>query len=526
MVATENDVIQGPSQGTLAKAISYAQERGAQRFEYTKQYLTELFNYSTKYGLRFEVMAGQWADETGVGTTSYWVQHGNPAGIGALQTSTTGEVTYVGLTYETPKDSALAHLYHMLLYTKGSIPSELQEYKHLDPRADAVARAGYLGIAKTLKDLTGRWAANPEYARQIAAHMNRAFPGLNETAPPPATSTIVFGRVPHPVFIDKLIPDYQNQAWNNLGQRTNKGVVWHRMVGNLMGTDNHFRTFANARQTGFGGLTDYGVGVAAADGTANDGVILRWNHPLGVASKGVSANRAGWATGPYDQFLSFGDGRAFTDEFGTNAINRDQISIEISGNYTTPLSEKSRNAIALLTAYWADQAKIPWDVFPLWPGHGYSFVRWHVEFCGEDDKPCPGAVVRAETNALIERTAQFMKTYQVTSVPIPTTPPPAPVYSAVSPITTLYPWNGKDRTVGTIRFFALRRSILLEQSTPVYKYADQGSGQVRAPLEVGSEIMVDYWFKSNDGKFWFYTPEHWRIPITETNTSPEVVLVP
>lgn len=532
MAATINDVILGPSQGTLPQALSYAKNRGAQRFEYTQQYLTELFNYCIKYGIRYEVMVGQWSDETGVGTTKYWVQYGNPAGIGALQTSTTGEITYIGLTYQTPKESALAHIYHMLLYAKGSIPAELQQYKHLDPRADAVAKAGYLGVAKTLKDLTGKWAANPKYAEQIATHMNRAFPGLNETKPTPGTSKIVFGRVPHPPFTDRIIPDSVNQAWNNLGQRVNRGVVWHRMVGSLWGTDGYFRTFANARSTNRGGLTDYGVGVAAMDGAANDGAILRWNHPLGAGSPGASPNRAGWANGPYDPFLSFGDGRAFTDEFGTNAINRDQISIEISGQYATPLSEKSRNAVALLTAYWADQAKIPWDVFPLWPGHGYSFVRWHVEFCGEDDKPCPGAVVRAETSALIERTKAIMKKYQVVESevppppPLPVPPPPPVTYAAVSPATTLYPWNGKDRTIGNVRFFAFRRLITVEETTPVHKYADKSSPQVRAPLDAGAEIMVDYWFKSDDGRFWFYTPEHWRIPITETNTSPEIMLTP
>ena len=40
---------------------------------------------------------------------------------------------------------------------------------------------------------------------------------------------LVFGNVPHPAFIDRLIPDAQNQSWDDLGSRKPVGVCQHSM---------------------------------------------------------------------------------------------------------------------------------------------------------------------------------------------------------------------------------------------------------------------------------------------------------
>ena len=217
---------------------------------------------------------------------------------------------------------------------------------------------------------------------------------------------ITFGQVPHPAYLDRPIVKAEGAGQNNLGKRSVKGVVWHRMIGTLWGTDSYFR-MANVDA-----LTDYGIGVAAQDGAGNDGVIIRWNDPLG--------SQSGWASGPVSS--PYGDGKAFVDKYGINAVNRDQASIEISGvTYDVPLSDKSRHAIAALTAYWADQYQIPWDEFPIAPQDGFSFVRWHQEFCIGTGKVCPGNVVISETSALIDRTKAILQDYQEGA-----TVPPAP----------------------------------------------------------------------------------------------------
>ena len=217
-------------------------------------------------------------------------------------------------------------------------------------------------------------------------------------------TTVTFGNVPHPAFQVRDIPD--SRAWDDLGPRVIRGVTWHRMQGTLWGTDSYFRGEALSRA-----LTDYGIGVAHVDGPAADGLILRWNDPRG--------RRAPWASGPYQRNGAYGDGAKFVAAHGVNAINRDRVSIEIAGYFpfgpvtqNTPLTEASRAALAALTAYWADQAKIPWTSFPMVPGQNYSFVAWHDEFCGTAYKPCPGPVVKEETDALIERVRTILKTYQ------------------------------------------------------------------------------------------------------------------
>ena len=35
---------------------------------------------------------------------------------------------------------------------------------------------------------------------------------------------MTFGNVPHPPFIDRLIPDIQNRAWDDLGSRNPAGA--------------------------------------------------------------------------------------------------------------------------------------------------------------------------------------------------------------------------------------------------------------------------------------------------------------
>jgi hypothetical protein len=219
------------------------------------------------------------------------------------------------------------------------------------------------------------------------------FPPPSTPSPPPGR--LVFGKVPVPKnFQDRQIPDAQNHAWDNLGQRVLRGIVYHRMLGTLWGTDAYFRQGAQ-------GLTDWGL-------DHNTGELLRWNDYLGRGKAGISPNRAPWASGPWSNVP--GDGMAFVQKFGVNAINRDLSAIEISGNYDTPLSEAGVEAIVALSAYLADVAKVPHDTYPIVPSTGLPFTYWHREFTNE--KPCPGDVVVRATPDIIERTAALMKKYQ------------------------------------------------------------------------------------------------------------------
>ncbi len=216
--------------------------------------------------------------------------------------------------------------------------------------------------------------------------------------PPPPTGALTFGRVPVPKnFRESQVLDRENHAWDNLGQRALRGIVYHRMLGTLAGTDDWFHS-GQAQ-----GLTDWGI-------DHNTGEILRWNDYLGRGSACISPNRAPWASGPWNNVP--GDGMKFVTKFGVNGINRDLSAIEISGNYDTPLSEAGIQAIVALSAYLADVAKVPWDTYPIVPATGLVFTYWHNEFCGKATKICPGPVVERATPDIIARTAALLKKFQ------------------------------------------------------------------------------------------------------------------
>lgn len=237
------------------------------------------------------------------------------------------------------------------------------------------------------------------------------------------------GLIPMPTFSDWLIPDANNQAWDDLGQRTVKGFVLHRQLGSNLGTNGYFRTLSTG---GSAGLTDYGQ-------DAQTGDVIRWNDPLGAAHdvdymmsnnqrvKGhVSANRAGWASGVYNG--AYGDGLKFAQKYGINAINRDEASWEIDRFYGDAWSAKAMQIAAQACAHYAHDYGIPWDQFPIAPQDGFSFVRWHQEFTLGTGKVCPGDVVMAQTDTFIGLVKAILKQYQTAGAPeTPEPPKPIPV---------------------------------------------------------------------------------------------------
>lgn len=500
MAITVNSPLAGTSKpASLDAALAYARKHGGLD-AFAEAYIRELYRLCVAIGLRFELVFAQWCDETGVGNEPIWLRYRNPAGIGALP-----DGTYVGIRYASPLESALGHLVHLWLYVHGTmLPPDLSEHRELDPRWDVAIREGKAGSAPTLAGLASSWATNPNYAIQIAAHANAAFGELPERADMEA---ITYGRVPAPVYVDDYVADFAGMAAGWYGKRMLLGVVWHRMVGTLEGTRGHFRK-PNT------GLTDYGIGVAGPDAAALDGVIYRWNDPLGL--------RSGWANGRI--IAPWGDGLAFINEYapkyGLDIANQGQISIEISGQYLTPLTARSRAALVAITAYWADQARIPWNVFPNWPGHGYSFVRWHQELTGPAEKVCPGDVVIGETATLLAATAQRMRQFQTAAAPIPVT-----VYDAPR----IPSWLAADLANGVMRDHALNGVPVLAaerrykalRTTPRRKFASLSASE-----RVGPDIKAGEDFTGSHiiGSKWVMTPAGTTVYMPDL--TPEVIIKP
>lgn len=310
------------------------------------------------------------------------------------------------------------------------------------------------------------WLVNPKPALAKALH--------NESPPiPEPQKPIVFGRVPHPPFENRLVTN--SRAWDDLGPRKIVGSCRHSMVGSLRGTDGFFRGEARGKA-----LTDYGIG-GSADGSL-DGVIYLWNDPR--------SRRAPWANGPTNGLE--GDGPAFVRVHGVVGVNRDLVSIERSdgGDINTPLSEKQFESLAQLEAYWADQAKIPWNSFPLNPASGINTDLEHWEL---GQKECPFTPVRSQATRLQNRIRAILKQWQLGITPPPVDPQPEePPVGPVVPKTG-YP-EGMDE--------ALARTLFGEFTK------DDGTKVGFDPSPAG--VVSATWLSRGDSENEFPEAESWK----------------
>lgn len=273
--------------------------------------------------------------------------------------------------------------------------------------ASSTYGGGIYARTTTLAELV-RTFAPPEDGNDVKRYVADVCALLNQWIEEDTVSDLVFGKVPHPACTkDILAPGVRadGDGWNSMGRdRRNFGVVYHRTVGrSIAGTGEWFRNPGT-------GLTHYGVGSCPPD-AGPDGKVYQWVDPRSRVSP--------WASGPWEN--PPGDGRALVAKYGVEAINGDLIAIETSGYYDDPISDTTRQRIAEISAYWADQAKIPYDVYPLNPTTGLTYTYWHNEFQGH--KPCPGSVIQAATNDVIARTKDILKQYQTGET---TVPPPTP----------------------------------------------------------------------------------------------------
>lgn len=218
--------------------------------------------------------------------------------------------------------------------------------------------------------------------------------------PPTEKPAVTFGRVPAPSnYAENIIaPDGVNGAFDYLGARKPRGLILHRMLGTLIGTNAYFQAEARNRA-----LTDFGIG-KGADGRR--GRVIRWTKP--------GAGIAPWASGPADGID--GDATAFYNKYrgdpvGVSIFNRDCESIEIEGQYADALPPDDYAALVELVAWRADGwLKIPYWQWPI-NNDGVHCLLGHSEVT--DQKPCAGAVVYAAVPRLITDVAARMKKYQV-----------------------------------------------------------------------------------------------------------------
>lgn len=327
---------------------------------------------------------------------------------------------------------------------------------------------------------------------------------------------LTYGNVPHPGYIDiqdEMADKREGFGWNNLGQRRMLHIALHRMYGTLAGTRSHFGNPSVAS------LTDYGIGVEATDGKKSAGVIHLYNNPRGY--------RSGWASGPVS--APYGDGAKFVQKFGINAVNRDCVSVEVSGYDTTPLDDFAWKELVHLVAYLADQIKVPYSSLPLNPHTGINLIIWHEEFTYGTGKKCPFTYVKENTNRLYKDVAAFLQPYQEGVVTGPVVEPPKeepapePTWSPPKPVAALALVDPNDadtvehmRLINGVEFVFVNDRVEATQDTKRLQYAYEGSKVIGPDIKKGEQFDVMWLFKADDGHYYYYTPWHSRVRADHT----------
>lgn len=483
-----SDQIIGPSRGTAAgwsKAVSSLP--GIVNRDEVNQWIRQVYQINAPDDMPdAAIVVAQAFVETGNFTNKWWRERKNAGSLGVTGAPAQDAISP---TFNTTLSSARAMSAHDLLYATGQInrggltPAD-------DPRFAAYREAYGTNSFPKLSQLATRYAADPEYAKTIAARAAQLYSGdLTGGGGDPVAQPIVFGRVPYPKMIESQLST--NNPWVKSGApAVPEAVVWHRMIGTFVGTDSWFHS-GNA-------ATAYGVSVKVTDGVG--GKIYEWLSR--------SSGLYGESSGPVDE--PYGDGLALVNKVGAGNVNKTTKAIEISGNYETPLDADAKHAVAAITAYWADQKKIPWDQFPIIPGENRSFVVWHQEITIGSGKECPGAVVMNATPEMIQMTADIMKQYQVDT----TVPPPTPDVPKYAKPGWTPPQDGKDHTdaKGTL-WRAVDRVVRVKGGTKFYAQASLASKATRLPApDGGIDVRIAWTFNS-----WYCTPAGSRFKVAQSN---------
>jgi N-acetylmuramoyl-L-alanine amidase len=328
------------------------------------------------------------------------------------------------------------------------------------------------------------------------------------------TETISFGRVPTYGFEDRrfrVADKPEGVGWNNLGKRVPKFIVLHRMLGSLVGTDGYFADPKVAS------LTDFGIGVRETDGD-RAGHIYQWADPTGYVS--------GWASGVVS--APYGDGKEIVDKYGVRAVNRDGISVEISGFADTTIDDFAWQELVHLCAWWVDFMEIPYQALPLNPHTGINTLIFHQEFTIGTGKECPYAEVMSRIQELYDDIKVFLRPYQTGNElpepqPLPAVPMMVSRYSPPAEIQELSWLSDSDADKakaiaiheGT-NFVFVNDWVRAVRRTRRRLYATEDAASIGPDIEAGEAFEVRWLVEAGDGQMYYITPWWSRVLVTDT----------
>lgn len=342
--------LRGEPSATLQHARAWARQRNAVRLNEVDAYLEEVWRLCRLVGYDPAVVAAQSSLETGGWTSPIWRSRLNPAGIGVTDAGDDG------LTYSSGDDAARAHLVHLSAYVKGYEP-KFKSFIRLDPRWQKVFEAGFAGSARTVDDLTGRWASDAGYGGKIGDHQRAILRAISAPKPTPQPTQ---GGAELPRQITRL--ETGNWSPRTFGQRP-VAIVYHITDSmNLQGTIAWFQNPASR--------------ASAHVVIDRDGSIFQL----------VSSGHAAWTNNdiknPRRDIPWLNDAIAQNWQHGgPMSLNDFTLTIEHVGTPAQPPTEAQYASSIALSAYWRDR-------YGIVPNRGH--LLRHSDINSVDRPYCPG----------------------------------------------------------------------------------------------------------------------------------------
>jgi hypothetical protein len=291
---------------------------------------------------------------------------------------------------------------------------------------------------------------------------------------------LVYGRVPLPLIIQKIVPKlYDGAGYDSCAPRKPVGVCGHITDGLLEGSDEaqldwYYRFVAPGGERHDSALWDYTI--------ATGGTIAMFNDPKG--------RRRPWANGwgPEGPGIE-GDGVAFVEKFGAYGTNFNLVSVERVGKSPNKMTPAQMDASVLLWAYHFDQAKVSYESYPVNQNYGIVTDLQHWELA---QKPCPGKGIIDQTTELQAGVRDRLKTFQHEAD-----------YAAIKDFPKVDGFDHGD-------FKACVRKVKVRRGggAECYQFASASAPRSGPPLRDGSLVPVIYVVKNSSGSWYVHKDGH------------------
>lgn len=166
------NAIVSPARGSVATSLAFARAAGATRIDEVERYVVEMYRLAPQVGFDPAILVAQSALETGNWRSFYWVERLNPAGLGVTGDPDQNAASPTFASGTLAARAQIAHMHAEVYGNSRPLPAVLQG---ADPTYQRVFEAGWAGTIRTIEDLAGTWAVDPEYDVKIVRKANDIF---------------------------------------------------------------------------------------------------------------------------------------------------------------------------------------------------------------------------------------------------------------------------------------------------------------------------------------------------------------